>query len=348
MDHRKRLDGLPRPFSTRLKSDAGAFKTLGAFFSLCAQAGPARCAFAMGPDEPEAEALQEKFATLMQRLREHPLAMTTPVGVFYITYALVVSVVLGALYSPAIWPLLGALLQDLWMRSDATAAVAFIQHRAALQPLPYDNGSEAGAAVFCADSDNPHNPFVWPRAARQADERSPYFGSAWTWVSIPCASWPVRDRDRYVGPWNRATSSPVLVIGNTFDPATRYEGAVALSHDLARARLLTLDGWGHTSFGKSSCIEQFEVKYLVAGLLPPEGTVCKPDQSPFGPITNEDLQRQEQIAAIAEPRTNPYLAARPVQSERRPGSCDGRTRGRVRGTAACRHAVPPLAARPWL
>jgi hypothetical protein len=157
--------------------------------------------------------------------------------------------------------------------------------------------------VICTDSNNPRDPFVWPRAARQADERAPYFGAPWTWLSVPCATWPARDLDRYVGPWNRPTSNPVLVIGNTFDPATRYEGAVALTHDLARARLLTLDGWGHTSFGKSSCILAFEIGYLVAGQLPPAGTVCRPDVGPFGPISTADALRQERIAAAAEPRT---------------------------------------------
>jgi len=40
----------------------------------------------------------------------------------------------------------------------------------------------------------------------------------------------------------------VLVIGNIFDPATPYEDAVAMADELAHARLLTVAGYGHTSF----------------------------------------------------------------------------------------------------
>jgi hypothetical protein len=74
----------------------------------------------------------------------------------------------------------------------------------------------------------------------------------------------------------------VLVIGNRFDPATPYQGAVALSRELARARLLTMNGWGHTSFGQSTCVEGFEVAYLEDLRLPAPGTVCSPDTAPFG------------------------------------------------------------------
>jgi hypothetical protein len=123
---------------------------------------------------------------------------------------------------------------------------------------------------------------------------------------MPCASWQAQDPDRYTGPWDRPTANPVLVIGNRFDPATRYESAQALSHLLASSRLLTLDGWGHTAFGKSACVEQAEVAYLVDRQLPPEGSVCKPTQLPFGPITEEE-QTQQRSAMEAQLVSLPIL-----------------------------------------
>jgi hypothetical protein len=72
------------------------------------------------------------------------------------------------------------------------------------------------------------------------------------------------------------------VVGTTFDPATPYVGAVALTHDLANARLLTLNGWGHTALGQpSTCAHEAEVRYLVDLILPAPGTVCEPDIGPF-------------------------------------------------------------------
>src|SRR5712691_3820973 len=94
----------------------------------------------------------------------------------------------------------------------------------------------------------PRVPQAWPPAARAADREGPYFGSFWTYLSLPCADWPSRSHDdRSVGPFDLVTANPVLVVGNRFDPATPYEGARALTHDLGNARLLTLDGWGHTA-----------------------------------------------------------------------------------------------------
>jgi hypothetical protein len=39
----------------------------------------------------------------------------------------------------------------------------------------------------------------------------------------------------------------------------------------SRPRLLTLDGYGHTSFGKNTCEERAETRYLVSLLRPPRG-----------------------------------------------------------------------------
>ncbi|HEX7269323.1 MAG TPA: alpha/beta hydrolase, partial [Streptosporangiaceae bacterium] len=71
------------------------------------------------------------------------------------------------------------------------------------------------------------------------------------------------------------------VVGNRFDPATPYRGAVSLARLLPRSRLLTLNGWGHTSEGKSSCIDEHTARYLLTTQVPQPGTVCQPDLVPF-------------------------------------------------------------------
>ena len=96
-----------------------------------------------------------------------------------------------------------------------------------------------------------------------------------------CAVWPAVDEDRYTGPYSPETAHPVLVVGTRFDPATRYEDAVRTAGILGHARLLTLDGWGHTSLFKSRCIDDYTADYLLHVTLPPRDASCRPDRVPF-------------------------------------------------------------------
>jgi hypothetical protein len=75
----------------------------------------------------------------------------------------------------------------------------------------------------------------------------------------------------------------VLVVGNYYDPSTRYEGAVTVSRLLPNSRLLTYAGWGHQASitAGNDCMESAITRYLVLGQLPDRGTVCQPTGSPF-------------------------------------------------------------------
>jgi hypothetical protein len=118
------------------------------------------------------------------------------------------------------------------------------------------------------------------RAALGPALRHPWL--PWVWGDFPCASWPARAADRYAGPWNRPTANPILVVGNTGDPATASRGSVRMARLLARGRLLTVRGFGHTELlNPSRCVARREVAYFVSGELPPSGTVCRQDTAPF-------------------------------------------------------------------
>jgi pimeloyl-ACP methyl ester carboxylesterase len=266
------------PVFLRLKSDVGASQTLGKFLDLCADAGPSGCPFAVGTDR---QATSARFQALMARMLTQPVPVPTPNGVVQVTYAVAVTAVRSALYAPVVYPALALALQHL-EQGDGSVVLQILGLFNAPTPTDYNNTSEAEVAIACADTDSPRNPFAWPAAAAAADRRSPYLGAPWAWASVTCANWPARDEARYTGPFDRHTSNTVLVVGNTFDPATRYQSAVALSHELGNARLLTLNGWGHTAFGQpSACANAAEVAYLVDLRLPAPGTVCQMDHGPF-------------------------------------------------------------------
>ncbi|WP_214327658.1 alpha/beta hydrolase [Nonomuraea sediminis] len=71
---------------------------------------------------------------------------------------------------------------------------------------------------------------------------------------------------------------PVLVVGNTHDPATPLSWARSLSSRIQGSGLLTNDengGNGHSSYLRAPCATARIDEYLVSGKLPPTGTVCR-------------------------------------------------------------------------
>jgi hypothetical protein len=55
-----------------------------------------------------------------------------------------------------------------------------------------------------------------------------------------------------------------------------------MAHELAHARLLTVDSYGHTAFfNPSTCAYDYVSRHVVDETLPPQGTVSPPDQQPF-------------------------------------------------------------------
>jgi pimeloyl-ACP methyl ester carboxylesterase len=293
------------PFSTRLRSDAGAQATLGEFFRLCDEAGP-DCAFA--PNSAE------RFATLRATLLEGPILVEIDGETFPFTYTDLVFSTLGALYSPFAWPFHAEFLAAIEASAPPAALGARLDEvRTSLgyvnkRGFPrYPNFLEGFPGVACSDSDNPDSHADWFAAAESAEAEFGYFGRAWTWISSICAVWPGVAEDRYVGPWDATTVNPVLVVGNFFDPATRYEGAVAVADLLPNSLLLSYAGWGHTVVGGvSNCIDAAVLTYLLERVLPAEGTVCEPEFDPFAPLPPDpetvgaELRRTGRSALLPE------------------------------------------------
>ena len=112
----------------------------------------------------------------------------------------------------------------------------------------YPNFLEGFPGVACSDSDNPDHYAAWSINGALADARFGYFGRIWTWASSICAEWPgLRPRPLHGPVHAQRPANPVLVVGNHFDPATRYEGAVIVDQLLPRSALLSVHGWGHVS-----------------------------------------------------------------------------------------------------
>ncbi len=271
------------PFSTRLRSDVGAQATLDRFLDLCESAAPGNCALA-----PDAST---RFDALAEALSAGPVEVTDPGSgeTFSITYQDLIAQTLQALYDPFSQPMLAeelALLEQV----VATNAPQVAPHGRTLaswgttRGFPrYPNFVESPPAVVCTDGNNPSDYDVWRAEGAAADAAYGYFGRIWTWSSTPCAQWPFEDADRYVGPWDAETSNDVLVVGNLYDPATRYEGATTLRSLLPNSALVTVDLAGHVAAGANACAGYAETQYLVDPSTAPalDGLSCPLEYNPF-------------------------------------------------------------------
>lgn len=293
------------PVFLRLGSHEGAYVALLRFLHACRN--DVRCAFREGDRD-----LLAKYDALVARVRRRPVEIILANGQpAEVTYQVVVGVTLLELYDPSNSTELAGMLQDVYLAAEPGSApvgrqlkldrmIALARTRLGLQP-PTDEpylGIEARSAVLCTDSEQASDPWVWPRYARLADRAAPYFGSLWSYISLPCATWPARDADRYAGPWNRRPAHPLLLIGNRQgDPATPYQNAVSTARELAGARLLTLNSFfGHIALIQSQCVVDAVERYLIDLRLPPRGAVCQPDRRPFDPLPSftPDRQRLQQ------------------------------------------------------
>ncbi len=149
---------------------------------------------------------------------------------------------------------------------------------------PYTaNLEDAYNAIQCADSLVPTKDSVYHNLAISEDAKAPGFGRMVVYDMMPCATWPDLHTGAYDGPWNRSRAT-ILVINALHDPFTPFAGAQAAVSELGNARLLAVNGDGHTSMyvEPSSCRDSAEVAYLTAGTLPAPGAVCPVDQLPFG------------------------------------------------------------------
>jgi pimeloyl-ACP methyl ester carboxylesterase len=256
----------------RIGRDKASAQVMADFLDQCGSTSTARCAFSAGSPA----ATTAKFATLLARLQQHPATTGTPPRTY--TYAAALATVpLGTVTS---WQQGAQLLQQLWLASTSPSQPP---PASASSPIGYDGHAEWGQAIICADAPEPSDPAAYPAIARTAEQRSGGFGAYYTWMSEECANWPAAaGQDRYSGPWNRVTKNTILLFGNTGDPDTSYQSSVALSRELARARLLTVDGYGHTEQSNpSSCALAYGISYLLTGTLPPKGTACPQSITPF-------------------------------------------------------------------
>jgi pimeloyl-ACP methyl ester carboxylesterase len=247
----------PGPMSYRLRGFEDAPRALQSFLDACAS----RCTF--------------DYSAILDRLTAGPITVTDTTGrQTVVTYQGAIARIHDYLTDAQSAPELAAFLQ----------ALADPASRAPATPggPPDIDSLLGGGATLCSDAANPRDPAVWWNYAQRANRIARGFGPYDVYKTLPCATWDVSDTGRYTGPWNRPTAPILLLANRQGDLETPYAGAQRTEHLLGNAHLLSLDTYGHSSRGKSACVDAWLDRYFVAGAVPDRGTLCAPDRGPFG------------------------------------------------------------------
>ncbi|MGG8406573.1 alpha/beta fold hydrolase [Streptomyces sp. 12297] len=275
----------------RQRATGGFEPALAEFLKRCKAAAVPRCAFAEGDT-------RAKFDAIRDRLRTSPVKLPSGEEVTLSTFT---SQVANALYAQTrLAPLavsLEALNQVIRQQQGLAPAGAKLASQAAadrlaklapaaLREAPADTPYTSDDSYFgvnCQDKPYPSNPGVFALAARVWERGAPTFGRYQAFDSPTCATWPspARTSEQYAGPWNRRTANKVMVIGNTFDPATQYRFSQRMQRQLGNAVLVTVDVIEHCAIGRSKALNALVTSYLVDGTAPKPGQVLKPDLDPF-------------------------------------------------------------------
>jgi pimeloyl-ACP methyl ester carboxylesterase len=252
------LDGVIDPalsFNQMSQQQAQGFESvLGQFFTWCA--GTSAC-----PWRPVGDPTTALLGLLGATPASTP-GQTSGAGPLY-------DALLDGLYSRNDWPQLGDTLAADAAGNSAPAA-SMSQH---YNTSGSTNADDAITAIDCLDHPVSHNVAAYSYLADLFKATAPVFGPLLAWGEAQCAVWP-DPPTRSVGAVAAVGAPPILVVGTTGDPATPYQWAVNVSHELARASLLTVQGDDHVAYFYSGCVRDDVQSYLVGGATPAAGATC--------------------------------------------------------------------------
>ncbi|WP_406258659.1 alpha/beta hydrolase [Streptomyces nigra] len=220
-----------------------------------------------------AEDVENRIAKLLKDLDSKPIK-----GIFprELTQATATSGILQALYSKDLWPYLTEGLEQAYDGDGSTLMLLSDALNGRSENGEYNNSTAANVSINCADDKPRYTPAFVEDRLPEFRAASELFGDPLAWSLLSCTDWPVAgaaDHPDVSAPG----AAPILVVGNTGDPATPYEGARKMAQALGDGVgvEMTYRGEGHGAYeSDNKCVRDAVNGYLLDGKVPTAGTVC--------------------------------------------------------------------------
>ncbi|MBC2904917.1 alpha/beta hydrolase [Streptomyces cupreus] len=225
------------------------------------------------PIGDSAQDVKDRIAKLLADLDRKPLPGIFPRD---LTQTAATSGIAQALYSPDFWEYLTEGLQQAYDGDGRILMLLSDSMNGRSENGEYSNLIAANVSINCADDKPRYTAEYVQSKLPEFRAASELFGDFLAWGMVSCTDWAVAgvaDHPDVSAPG----SAPILVVGNTGDPATPYEGARKMVQALGAGVgvELTYRGQGHGAYdSKSKCVQNAVDGYLLEGKVPAAGTVC--------------------------------------------------------------------------
>ncbi|MEU1309798.1 alpha/beta hydrolase [Streptomyces cinnamoneus] len=258
------LDGVVDPSSDPVQSalaQAGGFQlALGNYMAACVKTSD-NC-----PTE-------QQITGLLDRLGKDPVPGGSGRD---LTQSLATSGIAQSLYSKDFWDYLTEGVEDAENGDGKILLALGDSMNGRGQDGKYSSLQASLNAITCADFAQRYTAAEIEGKVPEFRKASPVFGEFMAWSLLQCTGWPVK------GEWQTPDvsakgSAPVLVVGNTGDPATPYEGARKMVQELGPGVgvEMTYRGEGHGAYDSgNACVKSAVDAYLLEGTVPEAHKIC--------------------------------------------------------------------------
>ncbi|MEV7392465.1 alpha/beta hydrolase [Streptomyces sp. NPDC091215] len=217
--------------------------------------------------------VKDRIARLLTDLDSKPIPGILP---RQLTQTAATNGIAQSLYSKDFWEYLTEGLEEAYDGDGKILMLLSDSMNGRNQNGEYSNITAANIAINCADQKPRYTADFVQQRLPEFRAASPLFGDYLAWGMVSCTNWAVpgaADHPDVSAPG----SAPILVVGNTGDPATPYEGARKMVEALGKGVgvELTYKGQGHGAYdSKNKCVQGAVNGYLLEGTVPAAGKVC--------------------------------------------------------------------------